>query len=64
MLNTTQFICQLSQDIQSEIKHRLECYFHTEGIVGDEADKIIENAMNDRLVSIEDVIDLDELFEN
>lgn len=60
-LDTNIFICQLPQDIQDYIQEYVWEYLFDEGYNAIEIEKSLENVMCDRLVNVENVLDMDEL---
>ena len=58
MRNSNVFICQLSEEHQTEIRMKLSEYFWDEGFTLFEVIESVENAMCDRLWTIEGLIDI------
>jgi hypothetical protein len=58
MIPTSIFICQLSQSKQNIIKAQVSSYLTSQGYTSHERKEIIENVMSDRLVLLEDYIDI------
>jgi len=54
-MNSSIFICQLSQAKQNKIKKLVTRHLRSEGFDNDKVDEIIENVMNDRLLLIEEL---------
>lgn len=61
-MNTTIFICQLPTELKEEVKKRINAFLDEEGYEGEEAEEILENAMNGRLCDLEDCIKISDLI--
>lgn len=62
-MNTTVFICQLSETKQNYIKKKITEYLTNEGYSEEYIDECIDNVMDDRLVNVEEIININELME-
>ena len=61
-MNTNIFICQLSQQKQDLIQRRVKQYLINEGHTKDYTQEVIENVMSDRLVNLEEVININQFL--
>ena len=61
-MNSSIFICQLSQVKQNKIKKLVTKHLKAEGFKADKINEIIENVMSDRLVNIEEVVDISQFL--
>lgn len=61
-MNTTTFICQLDSNTKDEVEKRIKNFLSEEGYEGEEAEEILENAMNGRLCDLEDCIKISDLI--
>jgi hypothetical protein len=61
-MNSSIFICQLSQVKQNKIKNLVSKHLIAEGFENDKIQEIIENVMSDRLVNIEEVVDINQFL--
>ena len=57
-MNTSIFICQLSQQKQDLIQRRVKQYLTNEGHDKEYIEEVIDNVMADRLVNLEEVINI------
>lgn len=57
-MNTNIFICQLSQQKQDLIEKKIKRYLILQGHTKDYIQEVIDNVMADRLVNLEEVIDI------
>lgn len=57
-MNTSIFICQLSQQKQYLIEKKIKRYLILQGYTKDYIQEVIDNVMADRLVNLEEVIDI------
>ena len=57
-MDSSIFICELTQVKQNKVKKLVKRYLVSEGFDNDKVDEIIENVMSDRLVNIEEVVDI------
>ena len=62
-MNTNIFICQLSDNQQQYIKEKIYNYLVKEGYDKNYINECITNVMDDRLVNIEDIVNINELQE-
>jgi len=60
-MNSSIFICQLSQGKQNKIKKLVTNHLIAEGFENDKIDEIIENVMSDRLVNVEEIVNINNL---
>ena len=58
MKNSNTFICLLSEEHQTEIRIKLTKYFWNQGYSLIEVTEFVENAMDNRLWMIEDVVNI------
>ena len=61
-MTTTIFISQLPTEFKEEVKKRINAFLDEEGYEGEEAEEILENAMNGRLCDLEDCIKISDLI--
>ena len=61
-MNTSIFICQLSQSKQDLIQKKVKRYLTLEGHDKEYIEEIIENVMADRLVNLEEVININQFL--
>ena len=61
-MNSSIFVCQLSQVKQNKIKKLVSKHLRNEGFGIDKVNEIIENVMSDRLVNVEEIIDISEFL--
>ena len=57
-MNTSIFICQLSQAKQSLIEKKVKRHLTLQGHTKDYIEEVIDNVMADRLVNLEEVINI------
>lgn len=57
-MNTNIFICQLSQSKQSLIEKKVKRYLTLQGHTKDYIAEVIDNVMEDRLVNLEEIMDI------
>lgn len=57
-MDTNIFICQLSQSKQDLIEKKIKRYLTLEGRTKEYIQEVIDNVMADRLVNLEEVIDI------
>ena len=57
-MNTSIFICQLSQSKQDIIQKKVKRYLTLEGHTKEYIEEAIDNVMADRLVNLEEVINI------
>lgn len=58
-MKNTIFICELSMDKQEEIKDKVRSYFKNNGYTEIEINEICTNVMDDRLVNVEEILDIE-----
>ena len=61
-MNTTIFICQLSQQKQSLIKKKVKQYLTLEGHTKDYISEVMDNVMSNRLVNLEEIININQFL--
>jgi len=61
--SSTVFICQLSKDKQEKIKELVSEYCKKEGFDDKKIQDILDNVMDDRLLNIENIIDIKQFLE-
>ena len=61
-MNSSIFICQLSQAKQNKLKKLVTKNLVSEGFDNDNINEIVENVMSDRLANIEEVVDISEFL--
>ena len=61
-MNTNIFICQLSQQKQDLIQRRVKQYLTLEGHTKDYIQEVIENVMADRLVNLQEVMNINQFL--
>ena len=61
-MSSSIFICQLSQGKQNKIKKLVTKHLKAEGYENNKINEIIENVMSDRLVNIEEVVDISQFL--
>ena len=61
-MNTNIFICQLSQSKQDLIQKKVKRYLTLEGHTKEYIEEVIENVMVDRLVNLEEVININQVL--
>lgn len=58
MLNSTVFVCQLSEEKQNKIVELVTAHFKEKGYNDDEIAQINESVLENRLWNVEDIIDI------
>lgn len=61
-MNTSIFICELSQQKQSLIEKKVKRHLTLEGHTKDYIEEVIENVMTDRLVNLQEVININQFL--
>lgn len=61
-MNTSIFICQLSQQKQELIQKKVKRHLTLEGHTKDYIQEVIENVMADRLVNLQEVININQFL--
>ena len=61
-MSTSIFICQLSQSKQDLIQKKVKRYLTLEGHTKEYIEEVIENVMVDRLVNLEEVININQFL--
>lgn len=61
-MNTSIFICQLSQQKQDLIEKKVKRYLTLQGHTKDYIEEVIENVMADRLVSLQEVMNINQFL--
>ena len=61
-MNTSIFICQLSQSKQDLIQKKVKRYLTLEGHTKEHIEEVIDNVMADTLVNLEDVININQFL--
>ena len=61
-MSSSIFVCQLSQQKQSLIKKKVKQHLTLEGHKKDYIDEVISNVMADRLVNLEEIMDIEQFL--
>ena len=61
-MSTSIFICQLSQSKQDLIQRRVKQYLTNEGHDKEYIEEVIENVMVDRLVNLQEVMNINQFL--
>jgi len=61
-MNSSIFVCNLSQDKQNKIKKLVTKHLKVEGLEVDKIKEIVGNVMSDRLVNIEEIVDISQFL--